>query len=321
MKKQLVAIGITCSILFSQQSHADINAGLEALEHGKFEQAQTLLEEHAHDVRAQVGLAKLFLDTDLDEAEEWIEKALQQQPENAEVQYILGVVRGYQAQDSIFSALSYAKKSKTAFEKAVKLAPEKLEYMQGLFSFNINAPSIAGGDLDEAKALVEKIAGIDPVQGVVANMRLAIAKEDPEAVNTILSSGMEKYPNNIELAYDAGMFFQEEEQWEKAFTYLEIAAYTDNDEDLVTRYLALYQLGRTAVFSELRTDDGVQALSDYIENAPEHSDLSEKVWAELRLAMLLEQQGKTNEAKSIFKRLSKSDNKRLRKEAKKQLRG
>jgi hypothetical protein len=44
-----------------------------------------------------------------------------------------------------------------SFSKAVDLEPDSVEYLEGLMQFHISAPGIAGGDVDIAKAQIEKI--------------------------------------------------------------------------------------------------------------------------------------------------------------------
>jgi TPR repeat protein len=122
-----------------------------------------LFEKQKHDPKAMVYLAKIYIDMDmdmdmdLDEAEDWIEKAVKDKLSGAEAHYVRGTIMGRQASGSIFSVLSYAKKSVNGFTKAVKLEPDSIKYLTGLMQFHTSVPSIAGGDIDIVKAQIEKL--------------------------------------------------------------------------------------------------------------------------------------------------------------------
>ena len=79
----------------------------------------------------------------------------------------------------------------------------------------------------------------------------------------------------------------------------------------------MYQLGKTSVLSESNIEAGIKALNEYIAEAPDLDDLAPKPWAEFRLANLMALNLQTLEAKTIYLRLAKTDNKELAKEAKK----
>ncbi len=59
------------------------------------------------------------------------------------------------------------------------------------------------------------------------------------------------------------------------------------------------------------------ALKQYLSEAPDLDDLSPKPWAEFRLANLMVLNAQKLEAKTIYLRLAKTDNKELAKQAKK----
>ncbi|MEM6605549.1 MAG: hypothetical protein AAF671_07310, partial [Pseudomonadota bacterium] len=113
----------------------DIEAALAEFENGRAEQAIAMLTPHAEGYEVQLALAKIYETIDLKEAGNWIEKAVAAQPDSAEVQYQLGVIRGAQAQNATFSALRLAKQSRKAFERAIEIAPESPIYVRGLIGF------------------------------------------------------------------------------------------------------------------------------------------------------------------------------------------
>ena len=64
-----------------------------------------MFEKQTHDPEFRVYLAKIYMDTDLDEAEDWIEKAVNNKLSGAETHYVRGVIVGRQASGIVFSAL------------------------------------------------------------------------------------------------------------------------------------------------------------------------------------------------------------------------
>jgi TPR repeat protein len=54
-----------------------------------------LFEKQKHDPKAMVYLAEIYMDTDLDEAEEWIKKAIDVQSNDAETYYVRGAIMGW----------------------------------------------------------------------------------------------------------------------------------------------------------------------------------------------------------------------------------
>jgi tetratricopeptide (TPR) repeat protein len=143
-----------CYLSFSTLTFANaissLGNAITVLKTGQTEQAIVLFEKQKHDPDAMIYLAKIYMDTDLDEAEAWIEKALKANLKDAEAHYVRGAIMGRQASGSIFSALSYAEKSVNSFTKAVELQPDSIKYRKGLMQFHTGAPSIAGGDLCDA---------------------------------------------------------------------------------------------------------------------------------------------------------------------------
>ncbi len=67
----------------------------------------------------------------------------------------------------IFEQLGLARKCRTALEKAIALAPDALDYRQGLVEFYEKAPGIAGGGRDKALAQATEIAKRDPYAGAM----------------------------------------------------------------------------------------------------------------------------------------------------------
>ena len=92
-----------------------------------------------------------FEQGDLDEAADLMKKALKLDPDNCEYHWVRGDLQGARAQKaSIFTKISKAKSCKKHWERAVKLCPDSVKYLEGLMHYHLRAPGIAGGSKEEA---------------------------------------------------------------------------------------------------------------------------------------------------------------------------
>lgn len=257
----------------------------------------------------------------LDEAEDWIEDAVKQDSNSAEAHYVRGRVMGQLASDSFLSALSYAKKSKKSFERAVELEPSSVEYQTGLFRFHINAPGIAGGDKKIAKQAAESVSDLDKKAGISLMIDLANSEEDDALIKQLLADAKQQFSTLPDFFFKSGMLHQQNKNYSDAMAEFAKAADLDgiDEQGTMNKWASLYQIGRTAVFSQSDSDKGIQALKRYVKEAPVLPELPSKAWAKFRMANLLELVDKSEQATQIYKRLVKSDEKDLVKEIKKRI--
>lgn len=169
---------VGCLSLANLALAAPLEQAINALQEGKTALASDLLENQKSNPEAMLHLAKIYMRTDIDEAEEWIVKAVKKRPDDAESDYILGRVMGIQASSAIFSDLSYAGKSLDGFTRAVDLKPDSLRYRNALVQFHVQAPSIAGGDLKIAKQQIEEMKQLDLATGLKAEIDFYLSQDD-----------------------------------------------------------------------------------------------------------------------------------------------
>ena len=286
---------------------------------GQTEHAITLFEQQKEDPKAMVYLAKIHMDSDLDEAEEWIEKAVGVSSKDANAYYVRGAIMGRQAAGSVFSALSYAEKSVNSFTKAVELEPDSIKYRKGLMQFHTSAPSIAGGDLDIAKVQVKQIKQLDPKAGLEAEINYELSQDNDALAESLFEQAKLTYKDLPDFFFQAGMYQQRKENYQAAFEELTTAVskVAVTEESVLAKYTALYQIGKTAVLGESNIVAGITALQKFIDKAPDIDGLAPKPWAEFRLANLMALNSQKDEAKMIYLRLAKTDNQELAKQAKK----
>ena len=105
----------------------------------------------------------------VDEAAASGEALVREFPSCGPCQVAVGAAYGAKAQkSSVFTQLSWAKKCRAAFSKAVELEPASLEARFSLLQYDVNAPGIAGGGLDRGRADAEAIAKLSPSAGKLA---------------------------------------------------------------------------------------------------------------------------------------------------------
>lgn len=308
--------------LLSPTVWADLQAAVDAYQQGNDERAKTLLTASQEQPQAQIYLARIWQNEDLDIAEDWIEKALKQAPDNPLAHFVKGSVMANQASNSsIFSAYGYAKDSLKAFKKAVELAPDNVQFRYGLMQYYAQAPGIAGGSEKKALQQVEEIEKLNPVAGLKARLSYLKSIENTASYEKVLSEARQQYPDKADFHYMAALDLQEQQQYAQAlalFKKASVLASAAQDKGF-DNFNALYQLGRTAVLAEDFLEKGTAALQHYLEHAPDNRQLPEKHWARFRLANLLELSGDTDKAKEIYQGLLTIADKQLSEEVKKQL--
>jgi len=282
------------------------------------------IEQNNKDAVALQYLGKIALaEGELDDAEEYIEKAQKLSPKDAEVQFDTARIMGAQAQDaSIFSAAGYASKSLEAFKKAAQLEPDSVKYRRGLMNFYLQAPGIVGGDdklaMDEALAISE----LNPIEGFVALASVYQNTKEEQKLQLLYQSAEKEFPNSAQIAYSRGMYYQSLEKFELAIAdFRNVQTMQAENEEDVSIFAALYQIGRNSVLSKTNTEEGIKALHRFINTAPTHNSLPSIPWAKFRLGLLYVNKGDKESARKLYKEAkTETNDKTLQKKLKKKLR-
>jgi tetratricopeptide (TPR) repeat protein len=252
---------------------AAFRAAVELYQHGKPLEAQkafeALVATNPQDADIQFYLGRLALQRDDHEkAVTHLEKAVALKPNDSNFHWRLGDAYGSSAMKaSLFSQMGFAKKSKTAYEKAVELDPKSVGARFSLMGFYQQAPGIVGGGLDKAHLQAEEIKKLDPMRG-----RQAVA----------------------------GLYIVEK-KYDLAFAEFD-AVLKEKPGD----YAALFQTGRLAAISGQQLERGLASLRQCLaqtapEGQPSHAS------AHWRIGNILEKQNDKAGARAAYEAALKLD--------------
>ena len=148
-----------------------------------------------------------------------LEKAVAADPENSEYELWLGRAFGRRAETSSpFTAAPNANKARQHFEKSVQLSPRNMEALSDLFEYYLEAPGFMGGGLDKARALADRMAAVDEVEGHWAQARIAERRKEFETAEHHLQAAARMAPQQVGRLIDLARFlanqgrFQESDQ-------------------------------------------------------------------------------------------------------------
>ena len=200
---------------------------------------------------------------------------------------------------------SFVKKVKKGFETAVALAPENIRFRQALIKFHVNAPSLLGGDTDEALKHALVLKDHDALYGAGALIHVYGETKNKKAFRQWLNETLLEFKKEPEIHYQAGMYYQNEEIYEIAISYFRAAAeiVEVSEQQHQAKYLAMFQIGRTSMLTERNLDEGEKALVQYMSEAKITSAMPSLAWAKFRLANIVEAKGKKQKAIDIYRQV------------------
>ena len=158
-----------------------------------------------------------------------------------------------------FSQATMAPRLRRTLERAVELDPDLHEARSALMEYYLQAPGIVGGSVEKAKAQVAELQRRDPPRGHYALGRLAQYEERLDDARRHYLDAYAARPANPVYRMSAGIIHQDAKDWSKAFAVFE--QWTREEPKAAG---AWYQLGRTAVLSGQRLEEGVAAFNRFL---------------------------------------------------------
>lgn len=175
-------------------------------------------------------------------------------------------------QANVISRASLAGDLRSAYLRAVELAPDFIPAREALLDFYVQAPGFFGGSLAKAHEQAMAIAKLNPARGSRAQAVISAGEGHPQVAIEDYKMAIHQDPRDAGLRMDLGEFYLRQGHSHEACTLFQQALKLIPDQ-----VEALQQLGRAAARSG-RHDDlqaGAQALRHLIALSPEEVSMTE----------------------------------------------
>ena len=243
---------------------ADLDQARELYKKTQYKDALRILEPAKQgdaDSYELIGKAYYYLG-DYKKATQALENAAAADLKNSDYQDWLGKIYGRRAETSSFvTALSYAVKCRSHFERAIELNVSNAEAIGDLFDFAINAPSLVGGGMDKASQTAELMREINPAKYYSLFARLAEKQKDFPREESHLKKALELAPHHLGRILDMAEFLARRNRFPESEAMFgrakEVAP--ENAELKFERAKTLIQSGRNR-------DEARQLLQEYLKS-------------------------------------------------------
>lgn len=205
----------------------------------------------------------------------------------------LGRIYGEKAGHSAFlTALSFAKKARASFERAVELDPGSVEARTDLGEFYAEAPGLIGGGKDKARKQADALMSLNPARGHWVLARIAEKDRDPALAEHEYRAAIQAHPG-VRAWLDLANFFkyaQRYDEMEAALHNMESAP-VDHPESIMHGGNLLLRAERDYPFA-------IRLLRQYLTAPVEEGPASE---AHRLLGLIYEKQGNRRAAADEFR--------------------
>jgi tetratricopeptide (TPR) repeat protein len=257
---------------------------------------QSVISQDPGSAEGHYWLGRTFYEThDYDNGTAQAEKSVALDAKNSVYHQWLG--RAYGAQADREKSFSIARKVKKEFEEAVRLDGSNVPARRDLEEFCLDAPWIVGGSKDEARAQVDAIAAIDPIQGHLARAVFDKNQGKPDLEENEYRQVLNAKATHIEPYFEVADFFAGENKPADMETAIQAAAAVSPNDARLGYYRGV--LG--VVSGAAAGAQAEQYLKAYIASTPNRSDWPAHAAARDWLGRLYEAQGKRSEAAEQYR--------------------
>lgn len=149
--------------------------------------AQNPADAEAHNLRCRVYYQEELWDQAVSDCE----AAVQSNPSSSDYHLWLGRAYGQKASHaSLMSAYKLARKVSAEFQKAVQLDPHSAPALADLGEFDVSAPSMVGGGISRAQALVPQLQALDPAAAFNLQAKIAEAQKNYPVAESSLKAAV-----------------------------------------------------------------------------------------------------------------------------------
>jgi tetratricopeptide (TPR) repeat protein len=115
----------------------------------------------------------------------------------------------------ILRGLGLARRFKKEVDTTVTLDPNHIRALHTLVAFNLEAPSIVGGDKAQALVIAERLLKIDPVEGYRALSTIAHAEHHDDRIEAYVRKAVAERPDSYEAHLMLGNWCAEHKKWDE----------------------------------------------------------------------------------------------------------
>lgn len=232
---------------------------------------------------------------DLDAAIPAFERAVKANDANPVYHYWLGNAYGGKAQSgNFFVKMKYAPRMRDEWERSVVLDPSSYEARGNLYLFYTQAPAIAGGNPEKARAEREAMLRLRPYSAALYFTNVDMRAQRYDDVVAYMRPLLSAYPDSVAIPVALADAQADAKRYGDAWTTIDAARRRFPADPQLN-----YAVGRTASISGIRLAEGMTALEQYLAHpASPKSPLI--AGAHYRIGMILERQGNKAAAKTEY---------------------
>lgn len=194
------------------------------------------------------------------EAARWLDAAIALDPRRVEA-YIWRA-RTYVQEIETVNFLrkgAVAGRARDMLDKAVAIDPSSFDAREARTEYLMNAPGIAGGSIDKARAEANTAKRVSPYRGA-----LLVGRVEEKAGNAVAAEAeyqglLTTFPDSGGAREALAALYQSQSRWDDAFRIIDDRLRANPND-----YGMLYQLGRAASLSGQRLEAGEEALRRYL---------------------------------------------------------
>ena len=276
------------------------------IESGRLDEARAVLEKTAGDP-ALAGESLVLLTRvavlrgDHERGVDLGQRAIELRPASSEAHYWYAVaVRQRMSQVSKLKAMTMIGDYKEELATSIRLDPGNLAAREEEIGFLLNAPGIAGGDVDKAKPKIEELKGLDWRRGMLMQVAMLRGEGDSEGAIGALGGLLARFPEDHDVRVALALTLQEAGRFKEADEQLERLLAV---EEASVRLSATYQLARSRVLGRYEEQRAVTLLAEYIARLPANApDLPPPAAAYWRMGQAHEQLGQVGKARECFEK-------------------
>lgn len=154
---------------------------------------------------------------------------------------------------------SIAGRARDMLDKAVAIDPSSFEAREARTEYLMNAPGIAGGSIDKARAEANTAKRVSPYRGALLVGRVEEKASNAAAAEAEYQALLTTFPDSGGAREALAALYQSQSRWDDAFRIIDDRLRANPND-----YGMLYQLGRAASLSGQRLEAGEVALRRYL---------------------------------------------------------